>query len=150
MFGKIIIAFRLNDHTLMWIIPMSPISRSRSILCYGHNKWLGWATYTNGRHKQLNFDYQCSFFSHKCQVVSCWCLTFLFLVSPLRWTTWNHHFFPISSTFNPSKWFHSTNSRSFQMPNTRNAKIKSRRLGRASCKRQFFEYMYMANFLNLF
>ncbi len=137
MFKTTIIAFRLGDHTLRRTIPMNLISRSRSIICFGHNKWLGWTTYSYDWHKQVNFHCQCSFFFHICQMVS-WCLTFLFLASPSRLTTWSHQLFMISSTFNPLEWFHSTNlKKSFQMPNTRNAKIKSRRFNIASHRWHF-------------
>jgi len=77
-------------------------------------------------------------FFHRCQMVSCSYWTFFFFAGPLRWTTWNSHLFVIFSTFNLSEWFHSTNSRRwFQMPNTKNVKIKLRILSIASCKRYF-------------
>jgi hypothetical protein len=77
-------------------------------------------------------------FFHRCQMVLCWWLTFFFFAGSLKWTTWSYHLLMFSSAFNPSKWFHSTNSiRSFQMPNTRNVSIKSRRFGITSCRRCF-------------
>jgi len=115
-----------------------------------HNKWPSRIAYSYDQHKQVSFHCQCSFFFHKCQMVSCWWLTFSFLASLLRWTTWSCHLFMISFTFNPSKRLLSTNSRrSFQMPNTKKCNNKIKKTCYSLMHEEIFEYMYKVNLLNL-
>lgn len=140
MFRTTIIAFRLGDHTLIRTIPTNLICTSRSIFIFFDttNGVIELLIIMTNISKWISIVNVYSFF-HICQIVHCWCLTFYFIFAdPLIWIMRSRHLFMISFAFNPSKSFHSKNSRmSFQMPNTKNARRKSRKLGIASHKRHF-------------
>jgi hypothetical protein len=146
-----IIAFRLGGHTLIWTTPMSWMAHEGWFICSRYHKRPNWVVHNYDWHKQLIFHSLCSsLFPHMSNylllVINNFLLARSIEMDHLK-PSLVRDFFCIQLI----KMILLINSRRpFLMPNRKNAKIKSRRLGIASCRRHFSNKCIKYNFYIFF